>query len=68
MNIGQAIKEARKNRGYTLKKLAAKSGITYTTINYWENGRGYPNLVPLMAVADALGISLDELVGRTVPR
>ncbi len=68
MTIGQAIRKARRAKGYTLKKLAEKSGVTYTTISNWECNRVFPNVVPLMAVADTLGITLDELVGRTVTR
>ena len=65
MTIGQAIKKARKAKGYTLKKLAAKAGVTYSTISNWECNRVFPNVVPLIAVADVLGVTLDELVGRS---
>ena len=68
MTIGQAIRKARKAKGYTLMKLAAKSGVSYSTIGYWERGIVCPNVVPLIAVADILNITLDELVGRKVAR
>lgn len=68
MTIGQAIRKARKAKGYTLEKLADKAGITFTTIGHWERGETSPNVVPLMAVADVLNITLDELIGRSVAK
>jgi transcriptional regulator with XRE-family HTH domain len=47
-----------------LQGLADKSGVTITTIAHWERSETSPNVVPLIAVADALNITLDELVGR----
>lgn len=68
MSIGEAIKKARKSRKLTQKQLAVKSGLSYNTVAWWETNRITPTVTLLMCVADVLDISLDELVGRTVPR
>lgn len=64
MTIGEAIRKAREDRGYTRQQLEDISGVSYFTMLCWENGRSNPNVFLLMCVADALNISLDELVGR----
>ena len=68
MTIGEAIKKARKAKGYTLAELEAKSGVSRQSIARWEKGIVFPNIMPLISVADVLEVTLDELVGRTVAR
>ena len=62
--IGQAIAEARKSKGYTLKELSEKSGIASSTLSYWEHDESIPSINLLWDVADTLGVPLDTLVGR----
>ena len=64
MTIGQAIKKARTEAGYTQQKLAIKSGVSANTIRFWEKDRIVPSVILLSCVADVLNISLDELIGR----
>lgn len=66
MTIGQAIKKARLDKGYSQYKLSIKSGISSQNISYWENEISFPTIINLIPIADALGVTLDELVGRTV--
>ena len=66
MTIGEAIRKARKSKRYTLEKLQAKTGITRVSLGRWERGEAFPNIVNLLTIADVLGVTLDELVGRTV--
>ena len=66
MTIGQSIKKARTNKGFTRKDLSEASGICYITLSHWEENKATPTIILLICIADALGISLDELVGRTV--
>jgi transcriptional regulator with XRE-family HTH domain len=66
LTISEAIKKARVAKGYTISDLARKTGITFQTLDKWEKGKNYPNVYNLIPIADALNISLDELVGRTV--
>ena len=66
MTIGESIRKARLEKGYSQTKLSIKSGISVSVISYWETGRVFPTLINLIPVADALGVTLDELVGRKV--
>lgn len=62
--IGIAIKRARKTAGFTQPALAAIVGVSHAAISYWENGVNIPNVLDCWKLADALGITIDELVGR----
>lgn len=61
-----AMKQARLSAGMTQKQLAAKSGVFWTAIAFWEQDKASPTLCNLEAVADTLGISIDEYVGHRV--
>lgn len=65
MTIGQSIKLARESRGIKQIELAQMIGTNQVTVSLWETDRVYPRLIMFICVADALNISLDELVGRT---
>ena len=62
--IGKSIKVNRIAQNYTQKQLAQKIGVTHASISYWENGVNIPNVKDCWLLADALGITIDELVGR----
>lgn len=64
MTVGQSIRKVREEKGYSREHLARKAKIHSQAIVRWELDICYPNLRPLIAVADALNVSLDELVGR----
>lgn len=61
--IGKSIKINRIAQNYTQKQLAQKIGVTHAAISYWENGVNIPNVKDCWLLADALGITIDELVG-----
>jgi len=63
--LNQKVKEFRKQKGWTQQKLAEKTGLSFNTITKIEQGIGdSPTLKTLVKLADALGVSIDELVGR----
>ena len=62
--IGKSIKVNRITQNYTQRQLAQKIGVTHAAISYWENGVNIPNVKDCWLLADALGITIDELVGR----
>ena len=64
MTIGQSIKQAREKRGFSQGRLARVSGISQSLISKWELNRSEPMTFSLICIADALDVSLDELVGR----
>ncbi|MFH7024193.1 MAG: helix-turn-helix domain-containing protein [Heteroscytonema crispum UTEX LB 1556] len=41
--VGNLVKELRQSLGLTQEKFAAKLGVTFPTINRWENNRAKPS-------------------------
>lgn len=66
LTIGESVRKARTDRNITLSELARKSGINRYTITAWEQDRTSSTVLNLWAVADVFGMSIDELVGRTI--
>lgn len=65
MTIGQRINKIRKEKGLSLAELADKADISRGTLHYWlYHDDVCPQIMLLIAVADVLDVSLDELVGR----
>ncbi len=63
--LEQRIKQIRKKVGWSQQKLAEKAGLSLAVITKIEQGVAKrPSIQTMMKLADALGISLDELVGR----
>lgn len=61
---GAAMRRARKDAGLTMRELSGKSGVSEVTICSYENGTRAPSLPKLLALADALSLSLDAYIGR----
>jgi transcriptional regulator with XRE-family HTH domain len=57
----------RKQKGWSQEKLAVESGISYNTIIKIERDRiKNPKIETVIKLADALGISIDGLLGRKI--
>ena len=59
---GNLIKKIRKERNMTQMELAESLGVTDRTISKWETGRGFPDVSLLKPLAEALGITVTELL------
>lgn len=67
--IGSFIAALRKEKEYTQAELAEILNVSNRTISKWENGDGFPDITILPSVADALGITVDELLaGEKMPK
>jgi len=42
-DIPKIVKKLRTEIGLTQEQFAAKVGVTFTTVNRWENGKGKPS-------------------------
>ena len=62
--FGQRIAQLRRERGMTQEAMAQKLGITNQAVSKWESDQCCPDIMQLPALADLLGITLDELFGR----
>lgn len=65
-DIGLRIRDIRESRRIYQNTLAEMIGVSRGHINAIEHGRYTPNLTTAIKIADALGITLDELAGRKV--
>ena len=59
---GNTIKQLREQQNLTQGELAAQIGVSSKTISKWETGKGLPDISLLQPLAQALGISLIELM------
>ena len=59
---GSTIKELREGRNLTQTELAEKIGVSSKTISKWETAKGLPDISLLQPLAQALGISVIELM------
>ena len=62
--VGPRLQSLRKARGLTLRALAAQARVTTSQLSDMEHGRGLPSCVTLCRLADALGVLVDEVLGR----
>ena len=61
--IGQTMREHRMNAGLTMKKLADLAGVHPQTLGSYERDEATPGAFSLIALSEALGISIDEYLG-----
>ena len=59
---GTAIKTLREQKSLTQLELAEIIGVSDKTVSKWETGKGYPDITLLEPIADALGVSVPELI------
>ena len=62
--MSTAIKEIRVNRGLNQDQLSALSGVPRICIARYESGKYYPSMENALKLAEALGVTLDELIGK----
>jgi putative transcriptional regulator len=53
-DIPRLIRELRQRTGLTQEKFAAKLGVTFPTINRWENGRAKPSPLAVQRIEELL--------------
>ena len=61
INLGNKIRELRKNKGITQEQLASVLNMSPQAISKWEMGAGYPDVAMLPVIAAYFGVSLDSL-------
>ena len=53
-DIPRLVREIRDRTGLTQEKFAAKLGVTFPTINRWENGRAKPSPLAMQKIEELL--------------
>jgi transcriptional regulator with XRE-family HTH domain len=64
LNIGRKIKYIRKNKGFSQKELAQKSGVSQAYISAIENNVKNISLKTLKEICKGLGISVSEILSE----
>jgi len=65
VTIGQRVKKLRSERGVSQDQLAAAAGVAQSAVSKLERDQiGDPGAVMLAGIADRLGVTIDELIGR----
>lgn len=60
--FGNFIATLRKEKGWTQAELAEKLRVTDKAVSRWERGLGFPDINTVKPLADALGVSIIELM------
>lgn len=64
--LGEFIKELRKEKGYTLREVAEKTGISNTYISNLENGvKDSPSMETLFKLSKALDVNYTQLLEKS---
>jgi len=64
MSIGEKLSQLMRLKGLTQASLSKLTGISQSTISDYCNDKKAPSLPNAKAIADVLGVTLDELAGR----
>jgi len=65
LNFGQRLVSAREMRGLSQTELARRAGLQPAAIGHFERDRRKPSFANVRALAKALEVSSDYLLGRT---
>lgn len=63
MEFAKRLQEFRMRAGLSQSGLAEKSGVSVRTLQEYEQGKMVPSIDKAAKLAQALGVSLDELAG-----
>ena len=66
-DIGKALKEQREAPGLSQSELAKGVGMHQQTISRWESNENVPNVLDCIRLAQFYGITLEELLGISLP-
>ena len=59
-DIPKKIRKLRATLGLTQEQFAAKVGVTFSTVNRWENGKGRPSPLAMLRIEELHKIAFGE--------
>ncbi|YAF99051.1 MAG: multiprotein-bridging factor 1 family protein (plasmid) [Nodularia sp. CChRGM 3473] len=68
--VGQVIRDLRLLAGLTQEQFAATLGVTFSTINRWENGRSQPSplaMEKIEGMLEKMGDKAQDLLAKYLP-
>lgn len=66
MELGNNIKELRKQKGLRQEQLAEAMGVSTASVSKWETNQSFPELTLLAELADFFEVSIDTLIGHSL--
>ena len=63
---GTTIRHLREGKGITQSELAEQLGVTAKAVSKWETAKGLPDITLIQPLAQALGVSVPELMSGNV--
>lgn len=68
IQIGKYLRDHRERKGLTQNYIAELLKVGRTTITMWETGKNVPDTIQILTLADFYKCSIDELIGREIPK
>ena len=68
MTLAERLRYLREETHYSQRGLAKRLGYSPSVISAYESGDRTPSVQALIALADVYHVSVDYLLGRSVPR
>lgn len=65
--FGQRFTRLRKEKGFTQDDIAEKVNVSSQAVSKWENDINMPDVGILLNLAELLGVTTDELLGKEMP-
>jgi transcriptional regulator with XRE-family HTH domain len=65
--LGERVLAIRRQRGFMLREVAARTGVSIAMLSMIERGRSNPSIGTLHALADAFGVRMSELLQSIEP-
>lgn len=63
--LGRRLRELREARSWSLRRMAAESGVSVAAIQSIESGGANPSLVTVLALAESIGEPVDRLIASS---
>lgn len=63
INIGQTIKELRKEKNLSQTELAALLFTSQDTVSLWECGKSLPDIMAIIRMTQIFGVTSDYILG-----
>lgn len=67
MELGEKLRNARKERGLSQEQAAEALGVSRQTISNWETGKTYPDILSAIGMSDLYSVSMDRLLKEETP-
>lgn len=68
MATNSNLRRLREAAGLSVRELARQIGESNTNVSYWERSGQIPRSDVIGAIARALGVSIEEILGEAKPR